>query len=126
MDVAGNSDEGLSSQEKRRRVGDFHLAFVAEEEVVKEHAQWRNPDWKSRLDATQSSVVEGVDAAISAGVGEVCNRVLAQDLTEDGEKSHGDLVSVVKEGGLNASKQFKKAEIPNLSREPDGCSLGKW
>ena len=67
-DVAGNSGETLGNQAKRRRVGDPLSAFVAEQEVAKEHAQWRNRDLKSRLNASAASVVGGVDAAISAWV----------------------------------------------------------
>ena len=40
------------------------------------------PELQSRVDATQSSVVEGVDAAISNWVAEHYSRVLGQELTE--------------------------------------------
>ena len=56
-----------------------------------EHAQWRNPESKSKLDATQSSVAEGVDTAISDWVTVERNRVLVQELSGEEEKLRGDL-----------------------------------
>ena len=56
-DVAGASEESLTSQEERCRVGALHLASVSDKEVAKEHAQWWNPDLEERLDATQPSAV---------------------------------------------------------------------
>ena len=73
--VAENLGASVRSQNKRCRVGGRHVAFVAEKEVAKEHAQWWSPDLRSRLDATQSSAV---DSAISAWVAEDGNRVLGQ------------------------------------------------
>ena len=48
VDVAGNSEEALRNQEWRCRVGVLHLAFVADKELVKEHAQWQSPDLEAR------------------------------------------------------------------------------
>ena len=56
-------------------MGDLHLAPVSVKVVVKERSQWRTPELKSRLDATQASVAEGVDAANSACSEEECYRV---------------------------------------------------
>ena len=58
----------------------LRLAFVADKEVADEHAQWRSSEQKSRLGAAQYSVEEGAGAAISAWVGEECNRVFGHDL----------------------------------------------
>ena len=55
------------------------MAFVADMEVVKENAPQRNPELKSRVNATQSSAAEGVDAAIPGCVAEERDRVLGQD-----------------------------------------------
>ena len=44
-----------ASQEKRRRVEDPHVAFVAEKEVVQEHAKRRGPEKKNHWDATHAS-----------------------------------------------------------------------
>ena len=67
------------------------MAFVAEEEVVEEHAEWRHPELKSRLGATQSSVVGEVDAATFPWVAGECNRVLRQESTGEGERLRADM-----------------------------------
>ena len=90
--VAENPDELQSYQDKRCRVGDLHLASDVGKEVAKEHARRRYPESKSRSDVTQASAAEGVGAAISARVAEECNRVLAQDLTGEGEELNRELV----------------------------------
>ena len=107
VDVVENSDVPLGSQEKRRRVGDLHVASVAGREVVKWHAQWRNPDWKSMLDATQASEAEGADNATSGWVSEESNRALRQELTEDAGNFYGDLARAAMDRELNAWKHFK-------------------
>ena len=104
VDVAANLDGPLWNQEKRGRVGDPRLATVADKEVVKEHAQWRNPELKSRLDAAQASVVGGVCAATSA---EECHRTWGRELTEEEGKLQRGLASVAKERELSAQKKFK-------------------
>ena len=86
-------------------MGDLHSASVAQKVVVEEHAQWRNPDLKSRLDASQAPAVGGVDAATSAWVAEVCNRALGQKCTEEEEEMHGGLANAAEERKLNARKQ---------------------
>ena len=91
VDVMGNPADSIRSQGRRFRAGDLHLAFVADEEVAKKHAQRRNPDLKARLDATRSSVVEGVGAATSAWDAGECNRVLGQESTEEEKKLLRDL-----------------------------------
>ena len=40
MDVALYLDGSQGSREKRYRADDLRLAFVADKEVAKEHAQW--------------------------------------------------------------------------------------
>ena len=73
--VAENSDLSPGNQEKRCRVGALHFASVAGKEVVREHAQWRNSDLKSRWAAAHASAVDGVDAAVSARIAQDRNRV---------------------------------------------------
>ena len=58
VDAAENSEELLSNREKRGRAGDLPSAFVADKEVAKGRAQWRNPNLKARRDATHASVAE--------------------------------------------------------------------
>ena len=79
------SEESLRNEEKRHDAGDLQVACLAGKEVVKGHAQWRNPDLKARRDATPASPVEGVNAAITARIAEECDRVLGQELTEEEE-----------------------------------------
>ena len=57
--AVGNSDLRPSDEDKRCRVGDLHVASVAGTAEAKEHAQWRNPDFKSRRDATEAPAAEG-------------------------------------------------------------------
>ena len=45
-DTMGTSEDIPAMQEKRRRVEDFHNTFVADKEVVKDHAQRRDPGMK--------------------------------------------------------------------------------
>ena len=59
-------------------------AVIADKEIMKEYAQWESPELQLRVGATRSSVVEGVDAAISARVAEECNRILGQELSDGG------------------------------------------
>ena len=50
------------------------------------HAQWWSPDLKSKMEASPSDAVEGVDGAISAWVADECNRVLGQELPQEEAK----------------------------------------
>ena len=43
------------------------------------------------MEASPSDAVEGVDGAISASVGDECNRVLGQKLSQEEEKVHAEL-----------------------------------
>ena len=52
-DSVVNSEEFHGTQEKCGRAGDPPLACAADEDVAKEHAQWRNPN--PPLDATHAS-----------------------------------------------------------------------
>ena len=58
-DAAETSGERLGNQGKRCRAGDLHPASDAQKEELKGHAQLRNPDLKSRLDATQAPAAGG-------------------------------------------------------------------
>ena len=65
LDAVDHSECSQLRRDKRYRAGALRTALVTGMEVVKEHAYWRNPELKSRVDATQPSVVEA-GAAISA------------------------------------------------------------
>ena len=75
-DVVEFLNSATGAQAKRYRVVASRLALVAEKAVAKKHAKWRNPGLKSGADASQCSVVEGVDAAIPAWVAEDYERIL--------------------------------------------------
>ena len=60
------------SEDSRGNQGKL-LACVADEEVVREHAQWWNPDLRASWGATRTSAVEGMDSAISALTADECN-----------------------------------------------------
>ena len=53
------------SADTKNRSGSPHVAFVTDQEVVKEHAQWRRSDTKekietkTRMDPAASSVLDG-------------------------------------------------------------------
>ena len=87
-------------------MGDLHSAFVVDKEVVKEHAQWRNPSLKARWEAARASATDGMDGAISAWIAGERNRVSGRELTEDEEKSPGSLVNAAKAWELNDRKKL--------------------
>ena len=70
--------------------------------VVGEHAQWWNPELKSRPEASRSSVVEDVDAATSAWVADEFYRVFGRASLSDEVGMYFDLEreAEVKELGL--------------------------
>ena len=61
----------MGSNGKRLRVGALAFALAVDMSVVQGHAQRRNPEFKPKMEALQSSVVEGVDGAASAWVADV-------------------------------------------------------
>ena len=64
------------TQETCCRVEDLHLSFVADKEVAKENAQWRDPEMKADWGATDASPLEWVDAAIAASTADQCSKAL--------------------------------------------------
>ena len=58
-DVAEYLNGAQDCQDARRRVDDLRFAFISHMGEVRGHAHWWNPELKSRVDATQSSVVGG-------------------------------------------------------------------
>ena len=59
------SEDPPATQGKHCRADDLHPAFVADIEVVQEHAQWRDPGTRAHWDVAKASPLDGVDAAIS-------------------------------------------------------------
>ena len=72
---------GTGTKGKRPRGDALAAVLAVNMSVVQEHAQWRSPALKPQVEALQSSVVKGVDGAISAWVADECNRVSGQDLS---------------------------------------------
>ena len=72
-------------------MSDLHLAFVSEEEIVEERAQWRGPDLKARRDGNYASGTEAANASISVWASEGRSSVLGQEsqLAEGEEELHG-------------------------------------
>ena len=68
-------DVAVHLPDKRCKRGAHRAASVAEKEVVKVRAQWRNSELKSQVEASRSSAAEGAEAAIPARVADKCNRV---------------------------------------------------
>ena len=79
---------GMGNNGKR-----LEIALVVDTSVVKEHAQWRNPDLKPQVEALQSSVVEGVDGAASSWAADECDRVLGREVSLEEEGMHAHKVS---------------------------------
>ena len=52
--------------EKRPRRDALEIALAPDMEVVKEHAQWWNPELRPQVESHPISVMEGVDGAASA------------------------------------------------------------
>ena len=69
-----DSDMRTQSIGKKSRLGALHLAFVMDKEVVKENAQWRQPEMKGKIDARTRmdtgapSIVDGGGPVLSAWV----------------------------------------------------------
>ena len=103
-----DSDIPTQSVDTKCRVGDLHLAFFADKEVVKEHAQrWRSDmrekiDAQTRKDPGVSFVMGGGVPVLSAWVAEECSRVLGQELTEAQERAHAALAPKAKRRDVEA------------------------
>ena len=93
---------------------------MTDTEVEKGHNQWRNPELRARGGATRPSVLEGVEAAISAWVAEECNRVLGQDLAEEGEELHTN------ERELSAWKRFEAFKPLQESGKSESVGNTRW
>ena len=80
--------------------------MAADRAVVRAHAHWWSPEPNPKIEVSQSSVVEGVDGAISASVADECNRILGQELTLEEEAAHADLVEAGKPRELETWGKF--------------------
>ena len=118
-----DSDIPTQSSEKKSRLGDLHLAFVMNQEVVKERAQWRRPELGekietyTRLGPGASVFVGGGRAVLSAWAAEECNRILGQELTEGGKRTFSDLVKTPKARELEAWEHFRVFSLVQLDTQ---------
>ena len=131
-DVEANLEGPSRNQKKRRRFDGLCLALLADKEVAREHPNRRNPELRSRADATRTFVVEGVGGAKSAWVAEECNRILGKELEGEEVKLYADLARGAKERELSDWQQSKvlrplrEAVTPNLAWAPGRRSPGRW
>ena len=65
-DVVDHLHGPTFAPDRRRKRDALRAAFVADEGVVKERAQWRTSKLKSQVEFSRSSTLGGVEAAISA------------------------------------------------------------
>ena len=107
MEEPSNIETSTLEVDGKRSRGDAPATtLVADMAVVQTHAQWWTPELKPHFEAIQSSVVEGVDGAISARVADECNRVLGQELTPGEEETHASLAHEGKLRELAAWERF--------------------
>ena len=104
---------------KRSRADAPAATLAAHLAVAQAHAQWWSPDLKPKIEASQSSVVEGVDGAISAWVADECNRISGQDLTPEEEEVHADSVEA---GKLREPEEWEKFDV---SPPHEACKVKK-
>ena len=78
---------------KRPRGGVPATTMEVDLAVGHAHAQWWSLDLKPKLEVNSSAAVDGVDGATSAWVADECNRALGQELPEEEEEMHADLVN---------------------------------
>ena len=94
-------------------MGDLHSTSVAENEEVKEHAQWWHRGMKDKIDAQSRKdliapfVIDRQGSVLSAGVAEERNRELGQELVGVEERVHSDLMRRAEERELDTWKQFR-------------------
>ena len=120
---AGKGADGNS--EKRPGSAALEAARAVDLEVVKEHAQWWNPELEPHVEAHQSSIAEGVDGAAPAWVADECNRARGQELSPE-EEQRAELVQAAKiekfdaGGNLICSSRERMAERQIRLRRCDG------
>ena len=101
------TDDSRLTQGGRCRVGPPHLAFFADGEVVKERAQWWDPEWKAHWDVDHASPVEGVGAGIPPRAADECSEAWDRALLEEEVKLNGAPARAAKEREIAEWKRFK-------------------
>ena len=67
---------------------DFHLAFVAQEEMVKARAKRRGPRSNYECNVEDASPPDSVEAVTSAWTGRQCNQYLEQESSPGDKREH--------------------------------------
>ena len=78
------------------------------------------------MDAAQSSVLGGVDAAVSSWLADECNRGSSQELSMKDEEMHADLARKVKVKELDAWKQSQVFEPVQERGVPNARVRTRW
>ena len=113
-------------------VGDLHLAFFVDKEVVKGHAQWWRSEMKEKID-TQTRKGSGAPfllgdggPVLSLGVSGECCPGLGQDLTEERERTRVDLVRKADEKGLDVWKHVKVFPPVKMGSQSKDVADTRW
>ena len=112
----GSAEDGNNG--KRPGSEGLEIALAVGVEVVKGHAQWRNPDVRSQGAAHQFPVLGDVGGAVSAWVADEVHRVLGWELSPDEKARHAELAQATKTTELDAWEKFEVCE----PRKNDGVS----
>ena len=112
------SEDVPATQEKGSRVDDLHLAFVADKETVRRHAQWRDPGITAHWDVANTSPSGGVDTSISAWAVDQCNMALGQEPTVVGNGTHAALVKAAQDCEPGAWERFNVLESVRVRDPP--------
>ena len=94
--------------------------MAADLAVAQEHAQWWSSDLKPKIEASQSSVAEDVDGAISAWVADGRSSISRRELTREKSELRADSVEAGKPRELEAWEKFdvfSPHEARNVQRQ---------
>ena len=104
---AREDSEAVSPVKKRRSVtAAQHSAFATNKEVVKHHGHWWDSAMRDSWGALPRALVGGVDSAISAWTGDLCNKALGKELPKEDERKYGPLARAAQERELRGWKEF--------------------
>ena len=93
--------------DKRRRKADAYLNFVANKEILKQHAQWWDKEMQIFWNNPLSHDERDLDAAASAQAADLCNKILGKELTPDEEEKFIKEVKAAKGRELDAWSKFR-------------------
>ena len=93
--------------EKRRRKADAYMNFVANKEILKQHAQWWDKGMQIFWNNPLSHEERDLDAAASAQAADMCNKILGKELTPEEEEKFIKEVDAAKGRELDAWSHFR-------------------